>query len=132
MASFPQNPIHVIARAAVGFVWVYHGAVPKLIFQHPDELAIIHQAGVPLQSAAGIVCWIGWAEIVVGLWVLLGLPSPRWPFLVTIFFGMATTVGVAIQSPAFLVAAFNPVSLNVLLIALSWVGLLSSWTCPVS
>jgi uncharacterized membrane protein YphA (DoxX/SURF4 family) len=118
--------MHVIARVSVGFVWIYHGVIPKLIFQHADELAIIRQAGVRAESAPTIVSWIGWAETVVGLSVLLGFPSARWPFLVTIVFGIGATVGVAIQSPGFLVAAFNPVSLNVLLIALAVVGLLST------
>jgi hypothetical protein len=123
--SWQHNPVHIIARAAVGFVWVYHGAIPKLIYQHKDELALMCQAGVPFESAATLVQWIGWAEILVGLAVFLGIPSVRWPFILTIVFGIVTTVGVAVQSPHFLIAAFNPVSLNVLLIAMSTVGLLS-------
>lgn len=117
--------MHIIARVTVGFVWIYHGIVPKLVFQHADELAILHQAGVDEASAPAMVNWIGAAEVVIGLWVLIGFPSPRWPFLMTIVFGVGTTIGVMIQSPAFLIAAFNPMSLNVMLIALSCIGLLS-------
>jgi uncharacterized membrane protein YphA (DoxX/SURF4 family) len=130
MGSSRPNHVHIIARAAVGFVWIYHGIVPKLICQHADELTLIREAGASFESAPTIVSWVGVAEVIVGLLVWLGLPSPRWPFMVTIGFGIVTTLGVAIQSPHFLIAAFNPASLNVLLVALSLVGLLSDRKVP--
>jgi len=40
------------------------------------------------------------------------------------------TIAVAIHSPRYLSAAFNPVSLNVLMIALSAVGLLADRDLP--
>ena len=125
MYTFQQSHVHFIARVVVGFVWIYHGAVPKLLFQHQDELAIVRSAGVSVESAPTIVNWIGVAEILIGLCVLCGIPSVRWPFIFTILFGIGVTAGAAIQSPHFLVAAFNPVSLNVQLIALSVIGLWS-------
>ena len=75
-------------------------AIPKLIYQHADELALMREAGVPFESAPTLVQWIGWAEILVGLAVFLGLPSVRWPFILTIAFGIVTTVGVAISEVA--------------------------------
>lgn len=132
MGPYRQFWIHLIARAVVGFVWVYHGVVPKLIFLHADELTILRDAGVAVESAPTMVFWIGWAEVVMGLWVWLGIPSARWPFFVTIVFGIGTTIGAAIQSPDFLIAAFNPVSLNVLFIALSLIGLMSERKAEVS
>ena len=42
------------------------------------------------------------------------------------------TLGVAVQSPEYLVAAFNPVSLNLLMIALSLVGVWSSRDLPTA
>jgi uncharacterized membrane protein YphA (DoxX/SURF4 family) len=122
--------VHIIARAAVGFVWLYHGAIPKLIFQHPDELRIMHEAGVSVESAPAMIQIIGCAEVLVGLSLLVGIPPPRWVFILTIVFGVGTTIGVAVQSPHFLIAAFNPVSLNVLMIAMSLVGLLSGRNRP--
>jgi hypothetical protein len=62
---------------------------------------------------------------VMGLWVWLGFPSPRWPLIVTVVIGIGTTIGAALQSPEFLVAAFNPVGLNVQFIALSLIGLMT-------
>ncbi len=126
MAAFHQNSLHIIARSVVGFVWIYHGAVPKLIFQHADELTIIRAAGASLESAPTIVNAIGVAEILAGIWVLSGIPSVRWPFVFTIVFGVGVTIGAAIQSPQFFVAAFNPLTLNVQMIALSVIGLLSA------
>jgi hypothetical protein len=117
--------VHILARVAVAFVWIYHGVVPKLIYQHPDELTIIRKAGVSFESAPEVVRWIGVVEIVVGLLVIVGIPSVRLPLILTVVLGIGATIGVAIQSPEFLIAAFNPVSLNVCVVALSLVGLLS-------
>jgi len=133
--TFQQSHVHFIARVVVGFVWIYHGAVPKLLFQHQDELVIVRPAGVSVESAPTIVNWIGVAEFLIGLCVLCGIPSVRWPFIFTILFGIGVTAGAAIQLPHFLVAAFNPVSLNVQLIALSVIGLISvrdSHSAPLS
>ena len=130
MAALQQNSLHLIARIVVGFVWIYHGAVPKLIFQHEDELTMIRDAGASLESAPAIVNCIGVAEILAGLWVLSGIPSARWPLGFTIVFGIGVTIGAAIQSPHFFVAAFNPVTLNVQMIALSVIGLLSARDSP--
>ena len=77
------------------------------------------------EAAPTIVFWIGCAEVLMGLWVWLGLPSARWPLIVTVVFGIGTTIGAAFQSPGFLGAAFNPVSLNVQFIALAVIGLLT-------
>lgn len=124
--AFPgEYLVHFIARAAVGFVWIYHGLIPKLLFQHADETTILRNAGASEEATPAFVFWIGCAEIVMGLWVWLGLPSPRWPLIVTVVFGIGTTIGAALQSPEFLVAAFNPVSLNIQFIALSLIGLLT-------
>jgi hypothetical protein len=43
---------------------------------------------------------------------------------------IAATFGVAINSPQYLVAAFNPVGLNVLMIALASAGLLAGTDLP--
>lgn len=125
MGTFQQNSVHLIARVVVGFVWIYHGAVPKLLFQHADELEMIHAGGASVESAPLIVGCIGVAEILAGLWVLSGFPSVRWPIGFTIVILVGVTIGGAIQFPHFLVAAFNPVSLNVQMIALSVIGWLT-------
>jgi len=127
--SLQRSLLHVAARSALAFVWLYQGAIPKLLFQHADELAMIQQSGISATIAPLLVHGIGWIEVVFGL-VMLFFFHQRWHFLLTIALMIAATVGVAANSPKVLVAAFNPVSLNVLMIALAWVGWLASRDLP--
>jgi hypothetical protein len=127
--SLQRSLIHLIARLVIAFVWLYHGAIPKLIFQHADELALMQQGGFSDTATPRAVEVMGWMEIVVGLGMLI-FWRQRWHFVINIFLMVAVTVGVAINSPQYLVAAFNPVSLNILMIALALVGLLASRDLP--
>ena len=57
--SLERGLLHVLARTVVGFVWLYQGAIPKLIFRHADELAMIRRAGVPSGSEGPSSGWSG-------------------------------------------------------------------------
>ena len=127
--SLQCSLIHVVARGIVAFVWLYQGIFPKLIAQHADELTMIQQAGISAASAPLVARMIGWTEVVFGLVMLLFFRQ-RWHFVLTIALMIGATISVAISSPQFLVASFNPVTLNVLMIGLSVVGLLASRDLP--
>lgn len=128
-ASRQRTLIHLVCRLALAFVWLYHGIVPKLLGQHIDELAMIQQAGISVTSAPLVVQVIGWSEVIFGLAMLFWFHQ-RWHFFLTIVLMIGATVSVTITSPQFLAAAFNPVSLNVLMVALALVGLLASRDLP--
>lgn len=127
--SLQRALIHAVASSALAFVWLYQGLIPKLLDQHADELAMIQQGGISVATAPLAVQVIGWCEVIFGL-AMLVLFHHRWPYCLTILLMICATVGVAIGSPQFLVAAFNPVSLNVLMVALASVGLLASRDLP--
>ncbi len=99
--------IYTIARLAVVFVWLWHGLVPKLLFRNADELAMLQSSGL---SSAWLP-WFGGAEVAFGL---LGLVLWRWRGYLSLTAAAmaAALVGVALRSPAYLTAAFNPVTLN--------------------
>lgn len=113
--------MHATARIAIAVVFVYHGLVPKLLARHPDELAMMSEGGVPDHLVVQALTLLGVAEIGWGL-LLLALWRSRWPLMVTMVAMPLTLVGVAIQSPRYLVAAFNPVTLNLGVAALAWIG----------
>jgi hypothetical protein len=123
--SLQNSLIHALARLTVTFVWIYHGLIPKLLFQHPDELRMLQDASVP----ASAISIIGLLEIGLGLFTLFTWRA-RWVFVLTIALMTATLIGVTINSPAYLVAAFNPVTLNVLMIAVSLIGYLAGQNLP--
>lgn len=127
--SLQRSLLHVLARGTLAFVWVYQGAIPKVLCQHADELALIEQGGVPAAMAPLVAQLVGCAEIALGLAMLFSFPR-RWPLVVTIILMIAATLIVATNAPQFLVAAFNPVSLNVLMAALAVVGVLTSRDLP--
>jgi hypothetical protein len=109
--------IHAICRLAISFVWLWHGLVPKLLFHDADERAMSLQAGV----TSHWMPWIGGAEIVMAVLVLL-LWNSRKMLLLQAFLMIGALAAVALQSPAYLTHAFNPVTLNLLVVVLAAIG----------
>jgi hypothetical protein len=121
--------IHMIARLAVAFVWIYQGLIPKLVAQHVHEIEMLSNAGVSDGMAPALLTVIGCAEFVLGLATLLCLRS-RWPFVATLVLMVPATILVATHSPLYLRAAFNPISLNLLMAAMALVGWLATRNLP--
>lgn len=117
--------IHAVARVSIAFIWIWHGLIPKLIYRNIDERIMLAQAGVP----AHFLPWIGAAEIIFGLLVLAAW-NRRSVFLSNILFMLIATIAVAVHSPAYLAAAFNPVTLNLAVVALSIIGWLAARCAP--
>jgi hypothetical protein len=114
--------VHGTARLGISFIWLWQGLLPKLVFPSADERTMIAAAGLP----AGILPTIGVVEL--GLAVLtLGLWRwrPFFPLNALLMAGALTAVG--LNSPSYLVGAFNPVTLNVGMILLSILGYIA-WT----
>lgn len=129
-ATARRNAImHAVARIVLAFIWLYHGLVPKLLLTQHDEVAMLLNGGVSPASVHLVVRLFGLAEVAFGMLLLLTWRQ-RWPFLATIVFLLLATAGVAFASPQYLGAAFNPVTLNVAVMALALVGFLASAGSP--
>jgi hypothetical protein len=122
---------YAVSRWALAFVWIYQGLVPKLLFRDPGELRMLSDAGIAVSASSPIVSTIGTAEICFSLAVLL-LWRQRWPLWLTILAMALATAVVALYSPVFLTAAFNPVALNVAVAALAAIGLLTERYRPTA
>jgi hypothetical protein len=70
-------------------------------------------------------------EICFALAIILFWKS-RWTLWFTIGAMVLATLGVAVNSPAYLTAAFNPVTLNLSVAALASVGLLNGTDLPTA
>lgn len=114
---------HAVARLGLAFVFAYHGLVPKLLLPHADEIAMLRDAGVPAARVESALTALGLAEVVLAV-CLLVFWRRRSPAAVSLGLMVIATIGVAITSPRFLPAAFNPVSLNVAIACLALVDLL--------
>lgn len=114
-----------LTRTTLGVVWVCQGVVPKLLFPDTGELRILQGAGFSAGAAHGVATGVGVGEIVFGLLFFL-LPARRlrpvyWLHLVGL---LVLGAGALFSQPAVFVAPFNPLTLNVALMALAAVGLL--------
>jgi hypothetical protein len=113
----------------LAFIWLYQGLVPKLLLVHKDELAMFTQAGITLETAQLLVRLVGVCELVFGL-ILLLTWHRRWSLLLNIALMLLATIGVALTSPQYLGAAFNPITLNVAVAVLALVGFIASFDIP--
>jgi hypothetical protein len=127
--SLQRSVMHALCRSAVALVWLYQGIVPKLIARHADELMMLGDAGISTAAGPGVLELVGAAETVLGACVLFFFRR-SWPLALTVLLMVVATVAVAINSPRFLTAAFNPVSLNLLLAVVALVGWIAMKDLP--
>ncbi len=109
------NNIHTIARAALAFVFIYHGYFPKIYWLSPTEAAITsaHQLYPNIFSPLG-----GYMEIILGLAILFYRRSLI-PVYGAILLLLILLIDVALVLPSLLIEAFNPVSINLVCIAMA-------------
>ncbi len=113
---------HTAAIAGVASVWFYHGLVPKVLLVDQGELDFWLRMGVGDDLATAAVVASGFLEIAFAILVVL-FRNQRWPFLLTIA-GMIGLLGAAAWTdPELLGRAFNPVGVNLAMIALALVAL---------
>jgi uncharacterized membrane protein YphA (DoxX/SURF4 family) len=124
-ASMNLFLIHAVARLSIAFIWIWQGLIPKLLYNHVDEIRMLTQAGL----SPSLVPWIGAGEVLVGVLIVC-----TWRLRV-IFVGnaalmIALTMLMATESSPYLVAAFNPMTLNAGMFALAIAGWLASTNLP--
>jgi hypothetical protein len=78
-----------------------------------------------------VLPWFGAAEIVFGA-AMLASWRFRSIFLLNVALMAGALLGVVLKSPEYLTAAFNPVTLNLLLAALAAIGYLAAGRMPAA
>ena len=120
-ASLAWATVYALARTTVALVWLWHGLVPKVIARDAAERLMLQQAGLP----ASLMAPVGFAEIAFGIVVLFAWRR-RWPLVATVAAMLLALLAVGLRSPQFVLAAFNPVTLNLSVIALcvvAWIAM---------
>jgi uncharacterized membrane protein len=117
-----QTPALLICRIALAFSWVYQGAVPKIACLNRGETDLLGHIIPVYQLACGAVFWIGVAEILFGLFLLVAVWE--WVFWLNMAALSGLLLFVALFEPAMFALPFNPLTLNFSLIALSVIALL--------
>ncbi|MGB0133575.1 DoxX-like family protein [Dokdonella sp.] len=103
-------------------MWLYHGVVPKLLGPHEDELAMTMAAGLSHANAVHVANVTGVLEILMAIAVLV-FWRQRWPLLTTALAMVGLLLAVVVMQPVLLSGAFNPVTTNLSVLALSVVAL---------
>jgi uncharacterized membrane protein len=111
------TPVLLICRIALAFSWIYQGAVPKIACMSKSEIDLIGHLIPVYQWACEAVFWMGIAEILFGLFLLV--TRWRWVFWLNVVALIGLLCFVALFDPTMFTLPFNPLTLNVALIALS-------------
>ena len=105
--------------------------VPKLVFQDTGEREILRASGLVPGLESRVLTAVGLAELAFGV-LFLTLWRARSLFLVNAALLVLLALGAAFSQPGLLVAPFNPLTLNLAMIALGFAGYLSSSRLPTS
>lgn len=109
-----------VARYILGFSWIYHGLFPKLITVAPLERAMTATIGLSDQASFLLTKVAGVAEVVFGILFVIFYQKKALIFLNILALALLCLF-VAVNIPALLIEAFNPVTTNLALIGLSCV-----------
>jgi uncharacterized membrane protein YphA (DoxX/SURF4 family) len=114
--------VHFIARVALAAVFASQGVVPTLPTRHVDAIAMLRAAGVSAGVTRIAAIALGVLELAFAV-VLLVAWHRRWPVSVCLGSMLLATAAVGLNSPRYLEAAFNPVSLNLAIACLAVIDL---------
>lgn len=112
MSDNKLHTINIASRSGLGFLFIYHGLVPKIIWLSPIEIQLVNLSGLGL-SPEIISPIAGVFEILIGLTILV-FRKTVWPVVAAATMLIVLLLYVAIVIPGLLVGAFNPLSTNVL------------------
>lgn len=107
-----------VARYTIGLVWIYQGLFPKLIQIAPLEMQMSGSVGLSDETTFWFIKIAGVAEIMFGL-LFIRFYNVTLIQAGNILALIGLLIFTAIQTPALLIEAFNPVTTNIPLIMLS-------------
>ncbi|GAB6992204.1 DoxX-like family protein [Paenibacillus pini] len=113
----------------IAFVWIYQGLVPKLITAHPEEISMLSSMAPVPGDGKLMIRIVGILEMVFGVIWLLPFSKRKW-FLFHMIIVIGLTISAGMANLSSFVSPFNPVTLNVMLIIVSWVGYINSKHLP--
>jgi uncharacterized membrane protein YphA (DoxX/SURF4 family) len=113
---FRLRVVKIICRAALGFVWLYEGLVPKLLFLRADELDLVRRSGLIWHAPEVTLQVLGVAQVALGLWLIAGI-AERLATTVATFWMLILIVLVARGNPAMLTEPYGALAKDFCLVA---------------
>jgi hypothetical protein len=117
----------LVIRVVLGLLWMYQGLVPKLLVPDSGEMELISQFSFLAGYERAVLTSMGIAEIVFGLWLLYCRGRKLHYLNLALLAGLMLS---GLASPAIYVAPFNPVTLNIAMMALSALYVLEREPAP--
>lgn len=121
--------VKVMARSALGLVWILEGLLPKLLFVAPEELDLVARSGMVIGSPSLTLSLVGVAEILGGLWLLSGKTERLTTFIAAIVTLVMSGLAIAL-APTSLADPFGGIVKNVGLLVCSVVVLALAGCAP--
>lgn len=112
MKNNSWDQVALVSRLLLGFLFIYHGLVPKILWLSPDEVRLVSASSLGI-SAEMISPIAGGLEILLGLMIIFFRKSML-PVYVAAFSLVFLLIYTAVVSPDYLLAAFNPVTTNIM------------------
>ncbi|ACA86619.1 DoxX-like family protein [Shewanella woodyi] len=109
-----------VARVIISFSWLYHGIFPKLVQIAPLEMVMTTSLGLSNELSYLVIKLTGIIEIAFGILFFIYYRSKR-IILLNIIALSSLLCFVTFMQPHLLIEAFNPVTTNLPLIALSFI-----------
>jgi uncharacterized membrane protein YphA (DoxX/SURF4 family) len=112
MTNSNLSHVSFVSRLLLGFLFIYHGLVPKILWLSPVEIHLVSVSGfgVPAHIASPLA---GIGEIILGCIIIYSNKS-NIPVYIAALVLLLLLLFVGMTSPEYLVDAFNPVTTNFL------------------
>ncbi|MEL7362434.1 MAG: DoxX-like family protein [Bacteroidota bacterium] len=104
------------ARLALGTIWLAEGLFLKVLWAHPDELALVADSGLWWPTPAATLAVVGVLEAALGAVLLVGI-KPRLTAAVAGVALVVITTTVVATDPTVLLLPFSPILKNLALLA---------------
>ena len=123
MKNNSVRQVNIVSRYLLGFLFIYHGLVPKILWLSTAEVHLVDISGIGI-SATIMSPLAGVLEILLGCAIIF-LRKLK----IIIYAAAGALLGllayVAVMSPEYLIDAFNPVTTNILGMGLCYLILLT-------
>lgn len=104
--------ISFISRLLLGFLFIYHGLVPKILWLSPVETQLVSLSGLDVpKNIISLLAGIG--EVLLGGSIIFFRKSII-PIYIAMVILLLLLFFIGLVSPEYLVEAFNPVTTNIL------------------
>lgn len=124
-----RSALYALARVTLAAIWIYQGLVLKLLYADSGELDILRSSGLFVGWERRILTMVGLLEISFGLLLLACWHRARL-LLLNVLVLVALAIGAAVSQPSVFTQPFNPPTLTLAMVALSFAGLLSYRDLP--